>query len=141
MTAPASTRLLRARRALARTACVSMALGLGACEAAPRDVQGLWAALQAEVGTASCTSDAQCRTIAVGAKPCGGPSSYLAWSTAVSQEARLSALARDHAQAAKDENLRTGRMSDCALVTDPGAVCSPAGRCELRARGGSGAAM
>jgi len=37
------------------------------------------------IGEPSCTATAECRTIAFGAKPCGGPRGYLAYSTVVTQ--------------------------------------------------------
>ncbi|QPF76030.1 hypothetical protein G8A07_25970 [Roseateles sp. DAIF2] len=86
------------------------------------------------IGDAPCDSDAQCRTIAVGFKACGGPGSYMAWSTKNVDEARLKDLVQRHAQAERAESERLGRMSDCRLVTDPGAVCR-AGRCQLQQQG------
>jgi hypothetical protein len=94
-------------------------------------VSGLAAALAAEVhrliGDARCSADAQCRTIAFGAKACGGPQAYLAWSTLVTDTATLEAAAGRHAAWRRAEIGRSGRASDCALVADPGASCLPAG--------------
>src|SRR4051812_43410739 len=50
------------------------------------------ARIHALVGTPSCTDDSQCRSLAIGARPCGGPESYLAYSTARTSEAELRAL-------------------------------------------------
>jgi hypothetical protein len=87
------------------------------------------AALEAEVrrlvGSATCTADEQCRTLAFGAKACGGPQAYIAWSTLVTDAAALQAVADKHAARRRDELRKSGMVSDCALVVDPGATCAP----------------
>jgi len=82
------------------------------------------------VGPAACSADTQCRSLAVGAKACGGPAGYLAWSTEGTDATRLAALAARQAQAQRREHETSGLRSNCALVTDPGAACV-AGRCQL----------
>jgi hypothetical protein len=86
--------------------------------------------LRTLIGPAACSSSAQCRTVAVGAKACGGPASYLPWSTQATDAQRVAALAAQQAEAQRRELADSGRRSHCALVTDPGAACV-AGRCEL----------
>ncbi|MFT7722134.1 MAG: hypothetical protein QM788_04810 [Roseateles sp.] len=86
--------------------------------------------LRALIGDAACTSDAQCRTLPVGAKACGGPAGYLAWSTAGTDAQRLAALAARQREAHRRENEASGLRSNCAVVMDPGAACV-AGRCQL----------
>ncbi|MDN3918857.1 hypothetical protein [Roseateles violae] len=95
--------------------------------------------IKALVGDAACDAPDQCRTIAIGAKSCGGPSAYLAWSVKRTDEAALKALVAKQAAAQQLEDARSGAASDCALVTDPGARCQ-AGRCVLlpRPAGGGG---
>jgi hypothetical protein len=82
------------------------------------------------IGPAACTADAQCRTVPVGAKACGGPAGYLAWSVEGTEAARLTALAARQAEAQRRELQAEGRRSNCALVTDPGARCV-AGQCQI----------
>ena len=77
------------------------------------------------VGNATCTADEQCRTLAFGAKACGGPQAYIAWSTLVTDAAALQAAADKHAARRRDELRESGMVSDCALVADPGATCAP----------------
>jgi hypothetical protein len=89
------------------------------------------ARIHALVGTPSCTEDSQCRTLAVGQKACGGPESYLAYSTARSSEDELKALGESYRAERREANTRSGRVSTCTFMTDPGAVCR-AGACELR---------
>lgn len=109
---------------------------LGACQSpptSPRSDTHVLSLIRAEIGEARCTSDAQCRTLPVGHRACGGPERWLAWSTAVSQEERLRAWAAESAalQQARDE--RSGRMSTCQVIADPGATCQNQ-RCTLRLR-------
>lgn len=82
------------------------------------------------VGPAACRADSQCRSMPVGAKACGGPAGYLAWSIEGTDATRLAALAARQAEAQRRENEASGIRSNCALVTDPGAACV-AGRCRL----------
>ena len=99
---------------------------------------GLMAQIQAEIGAAACDSDAQCKTIAIGHKACGGPESYLAYSTKSGDGAKLAKLAEQHAAERKAQDTKTGRMSTCSVVMDPGASCS-AGRCVTAGAGLGGA--
>lgn len=100
------------------------------------------ATLAALVGEARCDSDTQCRTLPVGASPCGGPEGYLAWSANATDAAALAAEAERYAAARRNANQRSGRVGTCVFLDDPGAYCAPSGRCELkgtRGRPGSGA--
>lgn len=83
------------------------------------------------IGDAHCTADAQCRTLPLGEKACGGPASWLPWSAAMSQSAPLEAWAEQLAVLQRQRHARSGVMSDCRYVPDPGAVCQ-AQRCVLR---------
>lgn len=109
-----------------------------ACAAPPMAAtEGLWQRVLDEVGPARCQSDAVCRSIGVGHKPCGGPAGYLAWSTESSRESELRARVAAHAQAEADAQARDGRVSNCMVTPDPGARCDLATqRCVLRAMGG-----
>ncbi|WP_457352307.1 hypothetical protein [Roseateles sp. P5_D6] len=100
--------------------------------AAPAEAESvrLGRELRALIGPAACTANSQCRTVAVGAKACGGPAGYLAWSTVGTDAERLAALAARQAQAHKREIEASGMHSNCAMVADPGAACV-ATRCEL----------
>lgn len=84
--------------------------------------------ITAEIGAAACDAPAQCKTLAIGAKACGGPESHVAYSTKQSDGAKLTALAARHAEARKKADARSGMMSTCSVVSDPGATCD-AGRC------------
>jgi len=136
--------------ALLRAACASfLLLATSACGSAPPQNDappapgnaGLLAQIQAEVGAAACDSTQQCHTLAIGAKACGGPERYLAWSSKGYDGKKLKALAQAQAEASRKQQQADGMMSTCAIVTDPGATCE-AGRCVLQKSGlGGSSAM
>lgn len=97
----------------------------------------LFTQIKTLIGDAPCDDASQCRTIAVGFKACGGPGGYLAWSTKNVDEAKLKDLVQRQAAASQAESQRDGMISDCRMVTDPGAVCR-AGRCVLGTGSGGG---
>ena len=91
------------------------------------------------IGNAACQSDAQCATVGVGGKACGGPDAYLAWSTGTTDEGTLRATAQREAAADRKVAAAKGMVSRCDVVRDPGATCvgarsgaSGAGVCRLR---------
>ena len=90
----------------------------------------LLAQIRALIGNASCTDGSQCRTLPIGARACGGPEGYLAYSTSNAPEAELKALAERHKQERVDFHAKSGIMSNCRFMPDPGAVCV-AGTCQL----------
>jgi hypothetical protein len=74
-------------------------------------------------GASACTADSECRSVAVGAKACGGPTGYRAYSTKTADPSTVEALAgQDHdlaLQAAHDSH----QVSPCFMLADPGARC------------------
>jgi len=104
-----------------------LAMATAACAApAPLSRQDLVAKMDALIGTATCDSDAQCRSIGVGARPCGGPAGYRPWSTVQTDAAQLKAAADALAALDRAAAERDGLASDCRMRPDPGAVCRPA---------------
>lgn len=85
---------------------------------------------------APCSADRQCRTLPVGAKSCGGPESYLAYSTARTAPEKAAQLAQRYRSEREAENKASGRVSDCRFLADPGAQCR-AGVCQLRGAAGA----
>jgi len=102
------------------------------------------------IGDAACDNDSQCRTIPIGAKACGGPEYYLAWSTKRTDAAELRKAAEGNVAFRRNIMANRGGSSNCVVVTDPGAYCAPAGgqgaeaasrhgrSCRLRATGAGG---
>lgn len=119
-----------------------MLAALAACSTAASPPEGTASAaaatdasaqLRALVGDAACSDNAQCRTVGWGAKACGGPERWVAYSTARTDGAALEQLARQHAEQQRASQARSGIVSNCMYVADPGAQCV-ANRCELRDR-------
>ena len=90
------------------------------------------------VGSASCANDGECRSLPLGAKACGGPDGYLAFSTKTTAEPTLRALAQTYADQRRKANSASGMMSTCLFMADPGAVCR-AGTCQLGTAAPAGA--
>ena len=90
-------------------------------------LEELNAQLREETARPSCSSSAQCRTVAVGAKACGGPAAYLPYSTQTTNEQDFPKLAEEQRVLSElYTRLRSeaqGLGSDCMLVTDPGVAC------------------
>jgi hypothetical protein len=113
-------------------ACVALASCAQTPPAAPPVTESarLAAELRTLIGAASCSADTQCRTVPVGAKACGGPAGYWAWSSQGTDAEVLKTLAARQSEAHKREVEASGMRSNCAMTIDPGAACV-AGRCQL----------
>ena len=79
--------------------------------------------LRAAIGTAHCIADGECRLVSVGAKPCGGPRRYSAFSTTASDTAGVRRWADRLRALERKSNEAEGRVSDCAMVIPPVARC------------------
>lgn len=90
--------------------------------------QGLMQQIKAEIGDAACDSSQQCRSLPVGQRACGGPEAFLPYSTKRSDAAKLVRMASEDSAARKEQITRSGMISTCQAILDPGATCS-AGRC------------
>lgn len=73
-------------------------------------------------GKAQATEVAQCRVVGVGAKACGGPQSYLVYSTLDGKETELLQKVERYNALMRMQNEQQGLMSDCAMVPEPGVV-------------------
>ena len=78
----------------------------------------------------SCTNGENCRFLAFGSKPCGGPWSYLIYNTAIDTE-KLKNLVENYNQKEQDFNIKYNIISDCMYVLPPirvdciNGVCAP----------------
>ncbi|MBD8565225.1 hypothetical protein IFU01_13255 [Oxalobacteraceae sp. CFBP 8763] len=86
--------------------------------------------IRRQIGTPTCSDNAQCRTLPVGAMACGGPQEYLPYSTQKSDANALRALSERSYTETKAVLTASGMVSTCMLKADPGAVCV-AGTCQL----------
>ena len=75
--------------------------------------------IKKEIGTPSANEPSQCNLIGFGSKPCGGPWSYLVYSTAKTDDSRLKQLVSEFNQLAKKINEERGLFSDCAVTPKP----------------------
>ena len=125
-------------RQVARPGLIALAAGLSltACAGKPEAAPDTALQVSRLIGDAACSSDADCATVGIGALACGGPQAYAAWSTKhTDAQALQQAVARDRS-ARELQIAKSGQQSICRVVPDPGAICSAARRCELRAPGG-----
>jgi hypothetical protein len=87
-------------------------------------------AIEQVIGDAPCDGPADCRTVGVGAKSCGGPESYLAWSIRHTDPAELDKRVAEHRTLRRTEDRRDGRVSNCAVTPEPATSCV-AGHCRI----------
>lgn len=78
-----------------------------------------------------CTRDADCATVGVGARACGGPEQYLAYAVRDTPPAALQQANERYAALRKKLLEERGEMSTCEVLPDPGAQCSSAGLCQV----------
>lgn len=71
----------------------------------------------------ACTADTECRTVAVGAKACGGPTSYRAYSGKTVSPDSVEALAQHERDLAAAQARASHQVSPCFMLADPGARC------------------
>ena len=71
----------------------------------------------------SCNGSADCATIGLGSKACGGPVTYLIFSRSTVDVATLQALVTEFNDLEARVNDLTGAVSDCALEPVPVPDC------------------
>src|SRR5262245_43676008 len=118
--------------------CVGVLIGTISPHSASSQQRNVDAALDQiakAIGSAQCTNDSQCRVAGIGARSCGGPESFRAWSTQTTDASRLEPLLHRYAQERRAWNDKVGLMSTCEVIQAPGARCSGEsggiGRCVL----------
>jgi len=94
------------------------------------DLVELLQEIRLAAGVARADELSQCKAIAVGEKPCGGPERYLVYSTLTADEARLTALVERYNQASARLAREQGLVSDCQFIEAPalgleGGFCRP----------------
>ena len=68
------------------------------------------------VGTPEADSPEQCQALPFGAKPCGGPASWLVYSTKVTDSEQLAAKVQQYNELSERYNKQEELVSDCAVV-------------------------
>lgn len=112
--------------ALAGCAAAVDATAPSAVKAEPKSA-ALHARVVQLIGEAECDAQEQCRTVGLGAKPCGGAETWLPWSSKVTDARALQEAVQALAQARVEENKAGGLASDCMRRPDPTVVCRPRG--------------
>ncbi len=94
----------------------------------PQRMEELHAVILELIGDPVCDSVEECRYIAFGDKPCGGPWSYLVYSISRTDSVQLKTLVDEHRRLNKEWNAKTGAPSDCGLARSP-VLARRDGRC------------
>ena len=92
--------------------------GSFACEERILQLSEMNATIQNLAATSVCNESFECRSIAFGSKPCGGPWGYLVYSTSI-DTLKLTKLVEKHNQLETTINQECDRSSDCAFVSPP----------------------
>jgi len=80
------------------------------------------------IASGKCTEDTNCSYIAFGSKPCGGPWSYLVYSSNIDSDLLISKV-NNYNQLENEYNLKWGIISDCSTPAPPNSVECVEGKC------------
>lgn len=76
---------------------------------------------EALASKSTCNENTTCKFIAFGSKPCGGPWSYLIYSTSIDTQT-LEDLVENYNKKEAEFNKKWGMTSDCAVVNPPSSI-------------------
>ena len=76
----------------------------------------------------TCNDNTECLFIGIGSKPCGGPWSYLIYSTSIDMD-QLEEMVELFNTKQAEFNIKYGQVSDCAFVIPPTALICENGKC------------
>lgn len=82
------------------------------------------------ISSFECTGSANCQSMALGSKPCGGPWEYIVFPSSVNLET-LTQMVNEYNQMEHEFNMKTGAMSDCAIVNPPSQIECVNGECTI----------
>jgi hypothetical protein len=94
-------------------------------------LETLRAEIVTAIGEPRCANLVHCRALALGARPCGGPSEYLAYSSITGNRELLEAKAYEYGFLQEEVNRKQSAAGTCAVLPQPRAACID-GRCSLR---------
>jgi hypothetical protein len=86
-------------------------------------LDGMRDEITAVIGTPSCEGGADCRSVPLGVKPCGGPREYLIYSSATVDENALAFMVSRYNAFNDAFNRRYDIVSDCLYVLPPAIGC------------------
>ena len=100
------------------------------CDDYLEEMQELKLEIDELIDSASCTENSECLSIAFGTKPCGGPWSYLVYSTSIDTD-YLAILVANYNSVEEAYNNNCDAISDCALVNPPNELSCEGGKCVI----------
>ncbi len=112
------------------TGCSSNNNDAPAYESELTELSLLKAEIEALANTSVCDGTTECKFIALGSKPCGGPWSYITYTTSINVE-QLEAAIKDYNQKEDAFNIKWGIVSDCALTLRPISISCENNTCVL----------
>lgn len=83
------------------------------------DLEDIAREIDKEVGEAPANRVSLCKTIPIGAKPCGGPWGYLVFSESKSNESKLNSLVAIYNDLDEERNKKESRVSTCEMISAP----------------------
>jgi len=87
------------------------------------DIKTAKAELNTLITDTQCDTSTQCRISAVGSRACGGPSSFIVYSTKSASEKQVAALSDKITKLESSYNSQKGMMSICQHLTTPSTQC------------------
>jgi hypothetical protein len=87
--------------------------------------------IKKEIGVPNASKASQCKLIALGSKPCGGPWSYEVYSTETANESRLKRLVTRYNELEQKLNAEQKILSNCEFVQQPEVTFSQ-GMCSIK---------
>lgn len=82
------------------------------------------------ISSFECTGSANCQSMALGSKPCGGPWEYIVFPNSVNLET-LTQMVNEYNEMEHQFNMKTGAVSDCAMVNPPSQIECVDGECTI----------
>jgi hypothetical protein len=71
----------------------------------------------------ACAGSNDCRTMAMGSKPCGGPTNYIIYALSKTDEKQLADKVKQYTDLQKEFNIKYNPFSDCMFLTPPIVDC------------------
>lgn len=87
------------------------------------DTRQLQVRLEKLTENKACDTTAQCKVIAIGSRPCGGPEGFMVYSSAHTDEKLLQFTADRFASLKREQNDKLGLVSTCQMLYEPAVSC------------------
>ncbi|WP_299548099.1 hypothetical protein [Seonamhaeicola sp.] len=99
-------------------ACLSDDSGTSSHEEDLETLNALKTEIETLVSSSVCNDNTECKYIAFGSKPCGGPWTYLIYSTSIDTD-ELESKVEQYNQLEAIFNAQYGAVSDCSVAAEP----------------------